>query len=57
MTADPNDNADYLSRREAQERALAETAIDPAARRIHLDLARSYAARRAALIPPLPDAA
>lgn len=54
MTADDEDNAAYLSRREAQERALARTTADPAARHIHLDLARQYAARRAALIPPTP---
>jgi hypothetical protein len=57
MTTDPNENADYLERREAQERALAETAIDPAARHAHLDLAQHYADRRAALTAPVSDAA
>jgi hypothetical protein len=57
MSIDPNDNADYFSRREAQERALAATAADPAARYVHLDMAKHYAERRAALIPRMPDAA
>ena len=56
MTADPNENIDYLKRREAQERALAETATDPAARRVHLDLAHHYA-DRVASIAPVSDAA
>ena len=55
MTADSIDNADYLERREAQERALAEAATDPAARRVHLDLAQHYADRRAALTTPVSD--
>jgi hypothetical protein len=57
MAVDPNENADYLSKREAQERALAAAAADPAARHIHLDLAKHYADRRAALIARMPDAA
>ena len=57
MSVDPNDNAAYLSRREAQERALADAASDPAARHVHLDLAKHYAERRAALIARMPDAA
>ncbi len=36
---------DYYARREAQERARAESASDPAVRHIHLDLARRYAER------------
>ncbi|MES2046608.1 MAG: hypothetical protein V4475_22275 [Pseudomonadota bacterium] len=57
MSVDENENADYLRRREAQERALADIAADPAARHIHLDLAKQYAERRAALIAQMPDAA
>ena len=57
MTVDQNENADYLARREAQERALAKAAVDPAARRVHQDLAQHYAERRAALTPPVSDAA
>jgi hypothetical protein len=57
MPVDPIENAAYLSRREAQERALANAATDPAARHVHLDLAKHYADRRAALIPRMPDAA
>jgi hypothetical protein len=34
---------DYYSRREAQERALAERAADPTARRVHDELASRYA--------------
>ena len=57
MSVDPNEDADYLSKREAQERALAHAAADPAARHVHLDLAKHYADRRAALIARMPDAA
>jgi hypothetical protein len=57
MSVEQNENADYLSRREAQERALADAAADPAARHIHLDLAKNYAARRAALTALMPNAA
>ena len=57
MSVDPIENAAYLHRREAQERALAEAATDPAARHVHLDLAKHYAARRAALIARMPHAA
>ncbi len=57
MPVEPIENADYLRRREAQERALADIATDPAARHIHLDLAKHYAERRAALIARMPDAA
>ena len=55
MPADRNENAAYLRRREAQERALAAAAADPAARHAHLDLAHRYADRRAALRRPLPE--
>jgi hypothetical protein len=57
MSVDPNENAAYFSRREAQERALANAAVDRAARHIHLDLAKHYADRRAELIAPMPGAA
>lgn len=57
MSVDPNEDADYLSRREAQERALAKAAADPAARHVHLDLAKHYADRHAALIARMPNAA
>lgn len=57
MSVEPIENADYLRRREAQERALADIATDPAARHIHRDLAKHYAERRAALIARMPDAA
>jgi hypothetical protein len=33
---------DYFRRRAAEERQAAESATDPAARRVHLDLARRY---------------
>jgi hypothetical protein len=56
MSVDPNENAAYFSR-EAQERALANAAVDRAARHIHLDLAKHYADRRAELIAPMPGAA
>jgi hypothetical protein len=36
---------DYLSRREAQERAAAEQSADPSARRAHEQLAHHYAER------------
>lgn len=38
---------DHHLKRERQERALAEQASDPAARRSHLDLAESHARRAA----------
>ncbi|MDB5710924.1 MAG: hypothetical protein JWL96_2994 [Sphingomonas bacterium] len=57
MSVEQNENTDYLSRREAQERAQADAAADPAARHIHLDLAKHFADRRAALIARMPDAA
>ena len=43
------DDVDYHLRREAQERALAATSIDPSARIIHVELADRHAeiARRA----------
>ena len=50
MTTDQKHDANYLSRREAQERALAEAATDPAVRCVHHDLAERYAAQRAALM-------
>ncbi|MFA5963570.1 MAG: hypothetical protein WC804_06095 [Sphingomonas sp.] len=57
MPADPPETADYLAHREAQERALAASAAEPCARRIHLDLAQRYADRRAALMTHLQHAA
>lgn len=57
MSADPPETADYLIRREAQERARAAGAVDPCARRVHLDLAQRYADRQAALATELPHAA
>jgi hypothetical protein len=57
MPADPHETADYLSHREMQERALAASATDPCARRVHLDLARRYADRRATLAAQLLHAA
>lgn len=57
MAQDHEDNAEYFGKREAQERALAEAATDPAARHVHLDLAKHYAERRRALIARMPDAA
>ncbi len=38
-----NHDPDYLSRREAQERAAAEQSADPSARRAHKQLADRYA--------------
>lgn len=40
----PDSKRDYYARREAQERALAERAGDPAARHVHRELASRYAA-------------
>lgn len=57
MSADRPESADYLIRREAQERARAAGAVDPCARRVHLDLAQRYADRQAALATELPHAA
>jgi len=39
----PEHDTEYALEREAQERIAARTAIDPAARNIHLKLAKSYA--------------
>jgi len=39
----PEHDTEYALEREAQERIAARTAIDPAARNIHLKLAESYA--------------
>ena len=47
-------DADYLSRREAQERIAAEQSADPSARRAHQVLAEQYARRLRA--PPRPAA-
>ncbi len=49
MLADTLETADYLTRRETEERTRAATTTDPCARRVHLDLAQRYAERRAAL--------
>jgi hypothetical protein len=57
MTADQEDDTDYLDKREAQERALACAAADRSARHVHLDLAKRYAERRAALTMRMPGAA
>jgi hypothetical protein len=38
-------DADYLARREAQERMAAERSVDPSARRVHQVLADQYARR------------
>ena len=54
---DDREDAEYLDKRAAQERARADAATDPAARYVHLDLAKQYAARRAALIARMPGAA
>jgi hypothetical protein len=47
-------DADYLTRREAQERIAAEQSADPSARRAHKLLAEQYAQRLRA--PPSPVA-
>ena len=39
----PEHEIEYAREREAQERIAARTAVDPAARDIHLKLAKSYA--------------
>ncbi|MDH7973450.1 hypothetical protein QH494_14765 [Sphingomonas sp. AR_OL41] len=57
MLADLHETADYLTRREAEERTRAAGATDPCARRVHLDLAQRYAERRAALTAELMHAA
>lgn len=44
LTREIEGTLDYFSRREAQERARAETAPDPAAKRAHRELAMRYAA-------------
>ena len=41
---------DYFEQREVEERVRAELAMDPAARRIHLELADRYAAQRGVTI-------
>jgi hypothetical protein len=48
---------DFLREREAQERSAADKAVDPAAREIHLTLAKRYARRTIGklLAPPLTD--
>jgi hypothetical protein len=46
-TAVPMDlEMEYLTRREAQERAAAEQSVDLTARRVHSELANRYATRR-----------
>ncbi|MDB5678239.1 hypothetical protein [Sphingomonas bacterium] len=49
----PGHDRDYLARREAQERAAAEHAPDPAARRAHEMLADRYAERLRPAMPPV----
>lgn len=57
MRADLHETADFLARREAEERNRAADTADPCARRVHLDLAQHYAERHAALTAePVPAA-
>lgn len=49
----PGHDHDYLARREAQERAAAERAPDPAARIAHAALASRYAERLRMAMPPV----
>lgn len=51
QSSQPGHDQDYLRRREAQERAAAELAPDPAARRAHDELADRYAERLRAAMP------
>jgi hypothetical protein len=57
MPTDPHEMADYLTRRETEERTRAASTADPCARRVHHDLAQRYAERRAALTAELLHAA
>ena len=58
MDVDPNDppeaSGDYLRSRELAERAAAKNSNHPAVRKLHLQLADSYAARRRGRSNPLP---
>ena len=51
QSSPPGYDYDYLRRREAQERAAAEHAPDPAARYAHVTLANRYAERLRATMP------
>ena len=53
QSSPPGHDRTYLARREAQERAAAATAPDPAVRHIHETLANRYAERLRAAMPPL----
>ena len=53
QSSPPGHDQDYLRRREAQERAAAEQAPDPAARLAHEKLAKRYAERLRAAMPPV----
>lgn len=53
QSSPPGHDEDYLRQREAQERAAAEHALDPAARRAHETLAGRYAERLRAVMPPV----
>ena len=53
QSSPPGQDQDYLRRREAQERAAAEQAPDPAARHAHETLADGYAERLRAAMPPV----
>jgi hypothetical protein len=51
QSSPPGQDQDYLRRRESQERAAAEQAIDPAARHAHITLADEYAERLRIVVP------
>jgi hypothetical protein len=53
QSSPPGHDYDYLRRREAQERAAAERAPDPAARLAHATLADRYAERLELAMPPV----
>ncbi len=53
QSSPPGHDQDYLRRREAQERAAAAQAPDPAARHVHAVLADRYAERLRAAMPPV----
>jgi hypothetical protein len=53
QSSPPGHDQDYIRRREAQERAAAEQAPDPAARHVHNVLADNYAERLRAVMPPI----
>jgi hypothetical protein len=52
QSSTPGHDQDYIRRREAQERAAAAHAPDPAARHVHTVLADRYAERLRAAMPP-----